>query len=114
MDNIRPHLSKDQQAAVTSLLAVIAEGGSSQPDTALAATGSSNVKPGVRGLEAAAINNGGEVDASKRAQHYLRSLQVLALIFCFSGTSVWVHLSMMILKNIHVFCEGAEAVIVHT
>eukprot|EP00752_Nemacystus_decipiens_P004533 g4139.t2 len=73
LDNIRPHLSAEQQSAVASLVAMIEEGGGGgEGGEAPAGAAAAAVAAGGKGPAAAA---GGVVDGSKRAQHYLRSLQ---------------------------------------
>ncbi|CAM9400946.1 unnamed protein product [Scytosiphon promiscuus] len=67
VENIRPHLSADQRSAVATLVQMIADGGSGGLGDATAATGG-------RG-PAGAAGAGGGIDGSKRAQHYMRSLQ---------------------------------------
>ncbi|CAM9937676.1 unnamed protein product [Ectocarpus sp. 12 AP-2014] len=71
MANIRPHLSVEQRSAVESLVAMIAAGGGGGGE---AKHGSAAVAGGRGPGGAAAAANGG-VDGSRRAQHYLRSLQ---------------------------------------
>ena len=84
LENIRPHLSPDQQAAVASLVALIAQGGDgegkalSAPRGAAAAAAAAAAAGGGGGMGGLGQGGGGGGggNGSKRAQHYLRSLQV--------------------------------------
>lgn len=89
LDHIRPHLSADQQAAVTSLLAMITagEGGGSGtvPSSSLGLTGAAATAAAAAGGRGLAAVGGGTnkesvASASKRTQHYLRALQVSTVL----------------------------------
>lgn len=85
MNHIRPHLSPEQESAVSSLLDKIAAGDSAGGGRNLgtasgAGTGvgrplSQGVSASGRGTGPGSGSGGGDVDTSKRAQHYQRALQ---------------------------------------